>query len=653
MPRTSSIGNGNLLVLFDKKGLVKDLYFPYAGLEEHTLGLKHYIALAVDKKIYWLHNYLVNIKQSSISLKSISTYFIKEENISIKIESIVYNEESIFLRKVLIKNKLTQKRKLKIFFHQAFKITENKFRNTGYYDPHSNSVVHYRGNRSFLVGIYYNKVGLDDYTVGLYNYREYVGSYKNIEQYFLAKNSVEHGPVDSVIAKEFTIPAKKKLKIFYYLAAGKNIKEVKKLQKILLKKTPEHILKTTTDFWHVWSRQRSIDFLGLSKNVENLFYKSLFIIRSHIDSKTGGVIASGDSSTYEFDKDSYAYVWPRDAVYIAISLDKLGYFSLSRNIYNFLISVLEDGGYLLHKYQQDKSLGSSWHSWILNGKEILPIQLDESALLIWGLWNHYQKTKDVEFVEKNFNSAIKKIADFLLRYKNKKLNIPNPSYDIWEEDYANYVYSISSVVGALDSAAKLSFLLKKEVLGEKYLKQSKAYKKSLLEYLYNHKDGYFYKKIQLVNDSLLKDSTPDMSIFFSLWYFNVFDLEDPIVTKEYARVKELLQKESTYFIRYKGDHFLSNTQDENIWIITSLWSVMYDIKRSKNKEELLKAGALLDTIAKLSLTSGVFPEQVSYKGHNPLNVAPLIWSHSCFLETIAEYIEKLEKFGLIKICLPK
>lgn len=654
MPRTASIGNGHLLILLDEGGLVKDLYYPYAGLEEHTLGLKHYIAVGINNKIYWLHKYLSKIEQSKKSLKAVATYNIYEEEVVIKIESLVYNEKNIFLRKVAITNSSSQDKKIKFFFHQSFRISENKFRNTGYYDPDTNSVIHYRGRRAFLVGLYLNEEGLDDYTVGLYNYREYKGSYKNIDSYTLSKNSVEHGPVDSVIAKEFNLPSNKSETLFYYLTASKNIYYVKKLQNLLFEKTPQHIFETTNSFWYVWARQRNFPFLGLSKKVESLFYKSLFVVRSHIDSKTGGIIASGDSSTYEFDKDSYAYVWPRDAVYIAHSLDKLGYFTLSRKLYDFLISVLDTKGYLLHKYQQDKSLGSSWHSWVRNNKKVLPLQLDESALLIWSLWNHYQRTKDVEYIEKNFNLAIKKIADFLVDYADTSLSLPESGYDIWEEDYAMYAYSISSVIGGLDSASNLAYLLKKTSLGKKYKERADLYKASLKKYFYNSKEGFFYKKIQKDEaGNLVYDSIPDMSTFFGLWYFNVFDLENPLILKEYYRMITELEKEPNFYIRYKGDSFLSSQNKENLWIITSLWMIIYQIRKASNKKDLKKVSQALDAIASLSSFSGIFPEQVSLKEHKPLNVAPLIWSHSCFLEAVAEYIEKLEKFGLIKICLPR
>ena len=46
----------------------------------------------------------------------------------------------------------------------------------------------------------------------------------------------------------------------------------------------------------------------------------------------------------------------------------------------------------MHKYRSDSSLGSSWHGWIVNGHPELPIQEDETALIL----GHYGNTEVIE-----------------------------------------------------------------------------------------------------------------------------------------------------------------------------------------------------------------------------------------------------------------
>ena len=56
-------------------------------------------------------------------------------------------------------------------------------------------------------------------------------------------------------------------------------------------------------------------------------------------------------------------MWPRDGALVAYALDLAGQPDVTRNFYNFCKDVLLPEGYLLHKYNPDKSLGSSWHPW--------------------------------------------------------------------------------------------------------------------------------------------------------------------------------------------------------------------------------------------------------------------------------------------------
>ena len=38
MPRDIPVGNGNLLVTFDAQYQLRDIYFPFVGMEDHTAG---------------------------------------------------------------------------------------------------------------------------------------------------------------------------------------------------------------------------------------------------------------------------------------------------------------------------------------------------------------------------------------------------------------------------------------------------------------------------------------------------------------------------------------------------------------------------------------------------------------------------------------
>ncbi len=48
MARNIPVSNGSFLVAFDENYLIRDLYFPYVGLENHTVGHPFRFGVWVD-----------------------------------------------------------------------------------------------------------------------------------------------------------------------------------------------------------------------------------------------------------------------------------------------------------------------------------------------------------------------------------------------------------------------------------------------------------------------------------------------------------------------------------------------------------------------------------------------------------------------------
>ncbi len=60
---------------------------------------------------------------------------------------------SLYVRRVEITNLRPQAREIRLFFHQDFRISESDVGDTAAYDPATHAVVHYKGNRYFLVNL--------------------------------------------------------------------------------------------------------------------------------------------------------------------------------------------------------------------------------------------------------------------------------------------------------------------------------------------------------------------------------------------------------------------------------------------------------------------------------------------------------------------
>jgi GH15 family glucan-1,4-alpha-glucosidase len=200
--------------------------------------------------------------------------------------------------------------------------------------------------------------------------------------------------------------------MYYWIAAAKSLKEALEINNYVIEKEPYYLVETTQDYWNAWVHTKKFNFQGLSPEIISLFNKSLLMIRSHVDNR-GAIIASSDSDMLKSGRDTYSYMWPRDGALTAYALDKAGYYYVTQRFYTFCRNVITDDGYFMHKYRSDESLGSSWHPWVHHGRFELPIQEDETALVLRSLWNYYDLSKNLEFVEDLYNPLIKKAADFL------------------------------------------------------------------------------------------------------------------------------------------------------------------------------------------------------------------------------------------------
>lgn len=663
MSRLLSLGNGQILVNLDHRAQVRDFYFPYVGLENHVgLDRVHRIGVWVDGKLQWLSDpsWNIRIDCGGDALMGYITAKNTGLGVLLEIRDVVYNEKNIFVRQITLHNLEQRKRKFKIFFSQEFQIAEVPRGDTAYFDPNASSIIHYKGKRVFLINACINgKKSFDDFSVGLARVEGKEGTFVDAEDGLLEKNPIEHGPVDSVIGLSLELAGKASTTLHYWIAVAQSIKAVYELNRFILEKTPQHLMQTSNDFWRAWVNKQGFSFYGLNESIVELFKKSLFIIRSHIDNG-GAIIASGDSDMLQHGRDTYSYMWPRDGALSALALEQAGDFNVARRFFEFSNSVITDEGYFMHKYRPDGSLGSSWHPWIRNGKVELPIQEDETALVLYSLWRYYELSRNLEFIESVYNSLIKKSGDFLVSYTYKDTGLPYPSYDLWEEKYGIATFSCGAKYGALIAAEKFARLLGKEESAECYGQAAARVKKAIVTHLYNEDRGMFYKLASQAQSGKMEyyDTTLDMSSIYGIYKFNVLPIDDPRVTRSIKTVEEQLMLSSDTTIggmpRYENDVYYKENKDapSNPWFVTTLWLAQYYIRAAKKESDLDRVKTLLQWVVSHALPSGVLSEQLHPYTGMQLSAAPLTWSHAEFVITVTEYLEKLEELGICKACNP-
>ncbi len=644
MAKSFTAGNGNILVGFDENALVRDFYFPHVGQENHVGGdLKHRLAVRVDGRTYFFEDdFDVNVRCSANTLSGKVVAKNEGIGITITIDDVVYNEKNILIRSLDIHNERDTDREITVFFCHEFHIGQKSHANTAYYDPRRDALIHYRGRRAFLINALDDEGSFDQYTTGVFGINNRKGSYTDTYDGELSGNPIEHGPCDSCIGITRTVDANDTHSLHYWIAAGRSIQETFVLDNYVLGKTPAHLVDSTQKFWEAWLTRRDFNLTSLSRDMKQLFNRSLLTLRSHVGAN-GAIIASSDSDTLQYDKDTYVYVWPRDGAYCANALDASGDWNIAQGFFEFMEDVMKDEGYFMHKYNPDKSLGSSWHPWLRDGEFQLPIQEDGTALILHGLWKHYQSSRDLEFIEEIYNPLILNAAEFLVHYRDSNTGLPKPSYDLWEEKLGVHTYTAACVYGGLTAVANFARLLGKSGDVKRFRSAAVEVKEGMMKNLVV--DGRFIKGLHSGDGKLKKDMTADMSTIFGLLTFGVLPLDDAVMTNTANHIFNRLKVDSEVggYARYEGDDYYKSDYSDvvgNPWFIATIWHARYHIATAQSRSDLEVPFADLRWVVDHARKSGILSEQVDPETGHQISVAPLAWSHAEYIKAVLAYQKK-------------
>ncbi len=643
MPREIVLGNGSLNVALDKKMQIRDFFYPLVGLENHA-GHFFRFGVAVDGVFSWVNdNWEISTQYMPETLVSRYIAVNRELEIELEVNDAVYSFLDIYLRKIAIKNLSDRKREAKVFMSQDFHIYGEDTGDTAMYESVLQALIHYKRKRYFLInGENAKGDGIFEYSAGIKEAFGKEGAWKDAEDGILEMNPIAQGSVDSAVSFQVKIDAKSVGFVYYWIACGTSLDKVKELNTLIKKTGVEQMLLETENYCSAWVNKRDLNLSILPKEIIRLFKTSLLIMRTHVDNG-GSIIASCDSDILQFHKDTYSYMWPRDASICAMAFDKAGFQEVSRLYFRFCNRVVSDEGYFRHKYWADGSLGSTWHALIdAQGKAQLPIQLDETGLVVFALWKHFQKYHDLEFISQVYPRLVLQPANFIKSYRDEVTGLPKASFDMWEEKTGIYTSSVACAYAALSSAAKFARVFYDSKRQEQLNQAALEIKQAMRIHLFDNELKRFIKAIQ---PSGSRDTSIDSSLAFT-FLMETFDANSPEVTQTMNAILDQLWVSPGIggLARYKGDqyHRVSNEVQGNPWFICTLWLARWYIRIANSMQELKKGLDILHWVVKYALPSGVLAEQLNPYNANPLSVSPLIWSHAEFVIAVCEYIEKYQ-----------
>lgn len=645
MARPIVLSNGELHVGINTYGLVHDVYYPYVGLENHTIGrdTRHRVGVWVDGELSWLDdgNWQFQFKYHDSALIGSTSATHDGLGIVLEFDDAVDADTSVFMRNIHVVNKRETAREIRLFMHQAFVIGDSRSNtDTVQYLPDSQAILHYRGRRAFIISGKYESRAFDQYSVGLFGIEGREGTWRDAEDGELSMSNVEHGRVDSTLRFTLQIDALSSGRVQYWIAAGTTLREALAHHGVVRHDGIARRLEATASSWQRWLEPAQKLAEQLPRDERRFFLTSLMMLKAHMD-KRGAIIASTDSGMLNYGRDAYAYCWPRDGAHILWPLIRLGYEKEPLAFFDFCRRGLHPGGYFSHKYRADGAIGSSWHTYLHDdGSVSPPIQIDETAGVLFMFAEFYDAHPNESLLREYYESFVVPMAEFLTESIDPQTHLPEPSYDLWEENHMTTTYTTAVTYGALAASAHLAEVMHDEAHAVAWRAASDDIKQYAADQLYDQERGTLIKGLRRSGDGYEVDTTIDSSAIFGAFIYGLVDGGDQRMTNSVETwLRRFNQTEYTALPRYENDAYRREDGNrENYWHITTLWYAQYALETGDTHT----AERLLEWVRDHSYDSGVLAEQIVPGSEHSTSVAPLAWSHAEYATTVLDALSHRE-----------
>lgn len=634
------LGNGSLTVGLNESGLVHDFYYPYVGLDNLTTArsLPHKIGIWVDGVFSWVDSVDWHTTVDFDNDALISRVVMRNEKLSLTLtfRDFVDREFNAFCRQVNVRNELGKARQVRIFFHQVFQISRAGRGDTALYVPDGNYLLDYKGRCSLIIYAHgVDGTAMDQFSVGSYGIEGKEGTWRDAEDGELSCNPVEHGGVDSTLRCSMSLSAASSQVVDYWVVAADAQYDAEKIHEKLLQSGLAFRLEQLKEYWHDWFKPAGEQLEAIPQARADAIKKSLLVIKAHTDHR-GGIIASCDSSIYNYGRDYYSYVWPRDGAYAMWPFIRLGIFDEPKRFFSFCRDIINPKGYLAHKYQPDRAIGSTWHPLVHNHHSELAIQEDETAIVIHTLGEYFEASKDLEFIQSMYATFIQPAADFMVDFRDKATKLPHASYDLWEEKFLTTTYTVAVVYRALLTAADLAEVLEFPD-DTAHWRDVAAEIAANVHVFFDEKRGAFRKGYLLQDDGSLQfDDKLDISSAYGPLMFATKAFGSGAIRSTFKVLEDTLYNKSPSggMPRYEHDGYFATDPPYlgNPWFVSTLWVAQYYLQLARNPD----AEQIIDWVLKRTLPSGVLSEQISPVDSSPVGVTPLVWSHAELINTLLD-----------------
>ena len=635
------IGNKNMLATLTGKGELQRLYFPCKDNKQY-INFFHTGVKINNSDLIYLHNDINNVyKQyydtdtNILNTEVTNTYF----NLKVVQTDFFMMKENVLVKKYIFLNEGKIDLDTKFYIHSELLSDQNNCVGCKIIDGGMLQYAHDFAVSTFAKGqpILNHQINGSKETIkrGEIKDKDYIGMSK-----------------DSSISYDLGIikpQDKKVLEICILIDENKNVSdmenEIDRIKKIDINKE----YANTKAYWRKYVKNHNGLNLKEPKNsyeerIFEIYKRSILLFPLLTNYETGGIIASPEIDENFTKCGRYAYCWQRDAVFITKAMDIIKMEKETEKFYkSFCKKTQSKNGMWEQRFFTDGKLAPSWG-----------YQVDETASVVFGVYEHYKYTKQEKFLKDNLKMC-EKAVDFLKKYVEDWLGIQakeehdkdkvkeeiensmsrkehkyHVSYDLWEMCEGIHLYSLASIYTALDRMIQIYDILGKDISNfennrlkeEKVKKNQKEMEKIQTEIKkYINENLYDENKKCYVRNA--EDKKMDISILGAITPFNVFKPKEKKIRNTIENINLHLRTYTGGYQRFENDEYLNG----NPWPIANLWMTLYYLETGEKK----KAKETFDFVVKTVGKHYFIGEQVDNNTLKPNWVIGLGWSHAMFI----------------------
>lgn len=614
-------GNDELVMSLSKKGKLLRLFFPTPDFRQFFNSLDVFLKIN-DAEIFDIHDdYTSTYDQYYVENTNIIKTIITNTKYNLKIiqTDFALINEALAVRRYEFTNMSEDPINIRTIVH-ADAIANENVDTSGYFK--NNTLIQY--NHTASASIFSNHP-IEKYKVN--------NMAKDLSTEFENKEYIGLSSASTMFLEAIDLQGGESKEIDLYLHMNDNSKvgilndldnEINRIRKFNIIDKENETKKHSEKFVKKYTKH---DLKRLPEKARQIYVRSILLMDLLYNQEVGGVSVAVEVDEGKEKSGRYSFCWPRDAFYVMLAFDLLGMHDKTEKYFEKFCQITQSrSGRWEQRFYTDGRLAPCWG-----------YQIDETAIIVIGVYRHYEVTKKKSFLKNNLR-MVENAYTYLDKYTDSILKGErSDSFDLWEMYQGETVFGVASVYAAMEAMLGIYDVVYDDFANNR-LKQEQIRKKqdkinSNLRKLKKYIVDNFYSEERKSFIRAKDDPRVDISAVCLVPLFGIFTPEDKKIMKTIETIDMVLRTYTGGYIRFENDTYMGGY---NPWSIANMWLVCYFLDLGEYEKALENFNFVVNTASDL----GFIPEQIDNETLSPKWVIGLTWAHGMFIVLVEKLMDK-------------